>query len=113
MMQWQDFIVTKARLTRVELYLPQLPNGLDGLRIFQFGDLHTWGFRVSEKHLYELLRRESYDLLIVSGDLCYPHSVRFWSSNKVILAYFPVRVLLVCLATTAHHVFDFFDLSKC
>jgi len=85
MMQWQDFIVTKARLTRVELYLPQLPDGLDGLRIFQFGDLHTWGFRGPEQHLYELLRRESYDLLIVSGDLCYPHSVRFWNSNKIIL----------------------------
>ena len=83
MMQWQDFIVTKTRLTRLQLYLPQLPDGLDGLRIFQFGDLHTWGFRAPEKHLYEFLRRESYDLLIVSGDLCYPHSAKLWNAESV------------------------------
>jgi len=83
MIRWQDFITTKARLTRVELYLPQLPAGMDGLRIFQFGDLHTWGFRAPEKHLYELLRQESYDLLILSGDLCYPHSIRPGSSDRV------------------------------
>lgn len=83
MIRWQDFITTKARLTQVELYLPQLPAGMDGLRIFQFGDLHTWGFRAPEKHLYELLRRESYDLLIISGDLCYPHSIRPGNSDRV------------------------------
>ena len=84
MIRWQDFIVTKARLTRVQLYLPQLPDGLDGLRIFQFGDLHTWGFRTPEKHLYNLLRREQYDLLIISGDLCYPHTIQFWNADRAI-----------------------------
>ena len=83
MIRWQDFIVTKARLTRVQLYLPQLPDGLEGLRIFQFGDLHTWGFRAPEKHLYELLRREPHDLLIISGDLCYPHTIPLWNADRV------------------------------
>jgi len=107
MIRWQDFIVTKARLTRVQLYLPQLPNGLDGLRIFQFGDLHTWGFRAPEKHLYELLRRESYDLLIISGDLCYPHSVRLWNAESV--TYWDGRLKMIhrtCVAPEVTRALD-------
>jgi uncharacterized protein len=82
MIQWQEFKVTKPRLARVEVHLPQLPAGMDGLRIFQFGDLHTWGYRKAEHRLYELLREEEYDLLILSGDYCYPHCVRPWSSER-------------------------------
>lgn len=82
MIRWQDFIVTKAKVTRVALSLPQLPADLDGIRIFQFGDLHTWGFRKQETHLYQLLRREKYDLLLISGDLCYPHSIPLWNPNR-------------------------------
>ena len=110
MIRWQDMIVTKARLTRVELYLPQLPNGLDGLRIFQFGDLHTWGFRAPEKRLYNLLQRESYDLLIVSGDLCYPHSIRFWNADQV--TYWDGRIKMIRRAYVAPEVTRALDVCR-
>jgi predicted MPP superfamily phosphohydrolase len=110
MIRWQDFIVTKARLTRVQLYLPHLPDGLDGLRIFQFGDLHTWGFRAPEKHLYEFLRRESYDLLIVSGDLCYPHSVRLWNAESV--TYWNGRIKMIRRTYVAPEVTRALDVCR-
>ncbi|MFO7168594.1 MAG: metallophosphoesterase [Chloroflexota bacterium] len=61
----------RARLEHVELRLPRLPRGLDGLRIGHLTDLHL-GFRYTERNALwgvEQMRREAPDLIVITGDL--------------------------------------------
>ncbi|HWQ13247.1 MAG TPA: metallophosphoesterase, partial [Roseiflexaceae bacterium] len=58
-------------LERVELRLPRLPAGLDGLRVGHLSDLHL-GFRYADSNLawaVEVMRREQPDLIVITGDL--------------------------------------------
>ncbi len=58
--------------TEIELYLPQLPDAMDGLRILHLSDLHTRGYRRREKKLHRWMREnKSYDMVIISGDFCF------------------------------------------
>lgn len=81
---WSDAITVAARQELVELYLPRLPEPLEGLRILLFGDLHSRGWGINEKQLYRAMR-VGYDLLICAGDYSYPEKFYFWESEKSIL----------------------------
>ncbi len=64
-------------LTEIELYYPDLPNGLNGLTILHIGDLHSSGWGRSENILQQILRipapnrTEVCDLVVFSGDMCH------------------------------------------
>jgi len=62
-----------VEFTEIELYLPQLPDAMDGLRILHLSDLHTRGYGRRERKLHSWMRQNSkaYDMLIISGDFCY------------------------------------------
>ena len=60
----------KVVLEEITLYMPQLPDFMDGVRILQVGDLHTIGFGWNEEHLQAVIR-QGCDMLIFTGDFCY------------------------------------------
>jgi uncharacterized protein len=68
----------RPRLERVELRLPRLPAGLDGLRIGQLTDLHL-GFRYAEENArwgVEQMRREAPELVVLTGDfISFQHAI--------------------------------------
>jgi len=62
------FIMVK--LTEISLYLPQLPDRLEGLRLVHFGDVHTRRCGPRERRLHEIVR-QGCDLVLCSGDSCF------------------------------------------
>jgi len=57
-------------LTEISLYLPQLPEYLEGLRILQVGDLHTHGYQRKERSLRKVIEQGG-DILAFTGDFCW------------------------------------------
>jgi len=57
-------------LTEISLYLPQLPECLEGLRILQVGDLHTQGYQREERRLRKVIE-QGCDILAFTGDFCW------------------------------------------
>jgi uncharacterized protein len=62
--------MAKVQLTDVSLFLPRLPVFLEGRRVLHVADLHSRGFRATEKVLRSVLA-EGADLLLISGDSCF------------------------------------------
>lgn len=63
---------TPARIPQIPLHFPDLPPGLQGLKILQLSDIHI-GPYIRLTHLEELLDRAAGhhpDLVLVTGDLC-------------------------------------------
>jgi len=63
-------------LTELSLFLPQLPDSLEDLRIFHIGDLHIRRFGNKERILYKTLQ-QGCDLFLGTGDLCH----QIWLGN--------------------------------
>jgi predicted MPP superfamily phosphohydrolase len=66
---WQA--ADQVRLPRIELGFPNLPPGLEGLRIFQLSDMHLAGFFTLQS-LETLLQRAAPlepDLVVLTGDM--------------------------------------------
>jgi len=57
-------------LTEISLFLPNLPDSMENLRLIHMGDLHVVRYRSVEKSLRQVLQ-EGCDILICSGDFCY------------------------------------------
>lgn len=81
MEKWTRMFSFEARLTEISLYMPQLPQFLENLRILHFSDMHTRRYGHNEKRLHQLLR-QGCDLLTCSGDWCYPAKVYLWDRDR-------------------------------
>jgi len=81
MSHWPDVLSRRPRLTQVELYWPHLPLELEGLRLLHVGDLHTRGWGAAEEALSRLLAEPRFDLLVCTGDLCYPHRPKLFCTD--------------------------------
>ena len=68
----------RARPREIELSVPALPAGLDGLRILHIADMHSRRYGRDERCVREALGGE-YDLAVVTGDLCYPPRIRLFA----------------------------------
>lgn len=70
--------------TRYELFYKNLPADFDGLKILHLTDIHRKSFGKDQSKLISLIRNESPDLIVVSGDIiyCYNHWYNFGYSYK-------------------------------
>ena len=69
------------QLSEITLFLPQVPQFLQGLRILFFSDMHTRGFGKREKQLKEFMTQPC-DMLLCCGDSCFEPTLRFWKSGE-------------------------------
>lgn len=61
--------MSKTILTEIDLYLPQLPSHLEGLRILHLSDIHSRGMHPPQKAALQIARQPC-DLCLVTGDTC-------------------------------------------
>lgn len=66
-------------ITQVEIPLARLPKSFDGFRIAQISDIHIGGWMNRERlaEVLELVREQTPDLVVITGDFVVGHS---WSS---------------------------------
>lgn len=62
-----------VELTDISLYLPQLPESMEGVCVVHAGDLHSCCYGRREKILHRVMK-QGCDVMIFSGDFC--HQVR-------------------------------------
>jgi len=62
-MRWE---ASTLRIDRQDVYLPQWPNGFDGIRILFLSDLHR---RKIPENVRAELRQEKFDLVLIGGDI--------------------------------------------
>jgi predicted MPP superfamily phosphohydrolase len=69
--EWIDVV-------RVEIPLSRLPNAFDGFRILQISDIHIGGWMNRERlaEVLALVRQQTPDLIVITGDFVIGHS---WS----------------------------------
>ena len=94
------------QITRLDLAFPDLPPGLDGLRLAQLSDLHA-GPLVGAKtlrHWRELTERERPELLLFTGDLV---DSRPEELEPLLTAFAGFKPPLGCFAVLGNH--DYFD----
>ena len=58
----------RLRLVRRDIYLPNLPEVFDGLRVVHVSDIHTRRFGRLERRLRAILETTDADLLVATGD---------------------------------------------
>lgn len=72
------FLVEPYRIsiTRVDIHLPNLPKGLEGLSICHLSDLHVTNYGNFEKRLERILSNLNVDIGLITGDIVdgYGHS---------------------------------------
>lgn len=69
---------TQVRLVRLDVELPGLPNGLDGLRILHVSDTHFPANGASLERFAQLIAEVEYDIVFASGD--YVETAAGWDS---------------------------------
>jgi uncharacterized protein len=64
----------------VDIVLPQLSESFAGFRVLQISDIHMGGWMNRERlsHLVDLISRQKFDLIVMTGDYLLGHT---WSEN--------------------------------
>ncbi len=63
------FEAHRVLLTRHDVRIPELPSGLDGVRIAQVSDVHFPGNRTAARAALEHLHQERPDIVLLTGDM--------------------------------------------
>jgi predicted MPP superfamily phosphohydrolase len=59
----------RVLVSRHEIRIPELPSGLDGIRVAQVSDVHFPGNQIAARAALEHLRRERPDIVVLTGDM--------------------------------------------
>lgn len=104
---WPRFIEPRLlATTRLKLPIPNLPNGITGLKIVQFSDLHLHP-KVSQRFLNKLVKkinRSKPDILVFTGDfLC---NSRMLDRDRLIATLNHLKAAHGCYAIMGNHDYD-------
>jgi predicted MPP superfamily phosphohydrolase len=97
------------QLKNITLYLPNLPNAFDGMRIGQISDIHSGSFHsVHDMHGgVDLLMNQKADVIFFTGDLVYGQTTEV---NRVVDVFKKVRAPLGVYSILGNH--DYGDYGK-
>ena len=63
------FDIHSIAVKRYTIPIPKLPNEFDGFTILHLTDLHSKEYGNGQKRLLNLINRQSYDIVVITGDL--------------------------------------------
>ncbi len=72
-------------VTQIELTLPHLPAAFSGFRFVQISDIHMGGWMNKQRltHIFDLIKEQNPDLVVLSGDYVQGRSVAFTSQQEL------------------------------
>jgi len=68
------FEVHMVRVTKYTVYIENLPEKFDGFTLLQLSDFHSKQFGKEQQKLMDLINKQDYDLVVITGDLTNKHN---------------------------------------